>query len=78
MPLEELGVVWCMSLEQQWDRGFALLAAFSEREGHCKVPKPHMEKGLKLGRWLSEQRAAHNKGTLYAARQSQLEELGVV
>ena len=76
--LKELGVVWGMSLEQQRERSNALLAAFREREGHCNVPVTHDEQGVKLGNWLRDQRTAHKKGTLDAARRSRLEELGVV
>ena len=76
--LEALGVVWGTSAEQRWGRNFALLKAFSEREGGCEVPVAHEEEGVKLGEWLVRQRAAHTNGKLDAARQTQLEALGVV
>ena len=71
-------MVWKTSLEQRWERNFALLTAFSEREGGGEVPARHEEEGVRLGKWLSDQRTAHTNGTLDAARRTQLEALGVV
>ena len=42
------------------------------------MPWKHVEQGVKPGWWLAMQRAAHNKGTLDAARRSRLVALGVV
>ena len=64
--------------EQLWEHCFALLTAFSEREGGCKVPARHEEEGVSLGEWLVTQRAAHTNDTLGAARRTRLEALGVV
>ena len=56
---------------------FGLLLAFRDREGHCDVPDRHEEQGVKLGNWLSYQRAARKKGTLGDGRRRRLEEVGV-
>ena len=40
----------------QWERSYALLRAYREREGHANVPLRHVEEGEKLGGWLSTQR----------------------
>ena len=40
----------------QWEKNFALLRAFVEREGHANVPKSHEEDGERLGQWLGTQR----------------------
>ena len=53
--LEALGVVWDVAAEE-WERKYALLAAYREREGHANVPRMHEEGGEKLGRWLGTQR----------------------
>ena len=53
--LEALGVVWDV-LAEQWERSYALLRAYREREGHANVPKGHVEDGEKLGLWLGSQR----------------------
>ena len=71
-------MVWSISAEERWERNFALLKAFSEREEGCEVPARHEEEGLGLGEWLVTQRMAHTNGTLDAARQTRLEALGVV
>jgi len=56
--LEALGVVWDV-LAEQWERNYALLRAYREREGHANVPASHVEEGEKLGGWLSGQRKRH-------------------
>ena len=53
--LEALGVVWDVFAEQ-WERNYALLRAYREREGHARVPASHVAEGEKLGSWLSTQR----------------------
>ena len=54
--LESLGFSWD-PLAEAWNSNFAALLAFHAREGHCRVPKGHKEHGLKLGDWVSHQRA---------------------
>lgn len=46
--------------EDGWifERGFARLLAFVEREGHARVHTHHSEGGFPLGRWVSHRRAA--------------------
>ena len=74
--LEELGISWD-PLDDQWERNFALLKQFKEREGHCNVPISHEEDGVKLGIWLSTQRTSMKEEKLDESRQRRLEELGV-
>ena len=45
-----------MCIRDRWERSYALLRAYREREGHARVPAPHVEEGVRLGGWLSEQR----------------------
>ena len=40
-----------------WGRGFAALTKFKAREGHCRVPKFHIEGKYRLGQWVIVQRA---------------------
>jgi len=49
--LEEIGFVW-NRLEDRWEEGFAALKTFKAREGHCLVPKAHMEGAYNLGSWV--------------------------
>ncbi|MFE2449642.1 helicase associated domain-containing protein, partial [Streptomyces sp. NPDC059426] len=37
---------------QDWARGWAKLKAFTEREGHARVPYEHKEGAFPLGTWV--------------------------
>lgn len=56
---------------ESWERGFAALTQFAQREGHARVPQGHLENGVKLGSWVTEQRS--NRQKMSAERQSRLE-----
>jgi hypothetical protein len=73
--LEEIGFVWD-PLTADWEAGFAALKAYREREGHCRVPRPHKEGDYKLGIWVRYQRK--NKTTLTPERVQRLDEIGLV
>ena len=73
--LEALGFVWD-ALESAWDEGFAALATFKTREGHCRVPKDHVEAASKLGQWVGNQRV--NRDTMSAQRRERLDAIGFV
>jgi hypothetical protein len=62
-------------LEVQWEEAFGLLTQYVEREGQARVPIEYTEDGLKLGKWVSGQRAAYKAGKLDAGRQRRLEGL---
>src|SRR5262249_36548895 len=49
---------------------------YKEREGHCRVPRPHKENGFPLGQWVHDQRG--NKDIMSALRRQQLDEVGFV
>ena len=53
--LEAVGVVWD-AVAAQWEKNYALLRAFVEREGHANVRKSHKDDGERLGIWLGTQR----------------------
>ena len=74
--LENLGVLWDPNGDQ-WERNFALLKQFKEREDHCNVPKSHEEDGIRLGVWLNTQRTSMKEEKLDESYQQRLEELGV-
>ena len=78
--LEELGVIWNLQEtrnNRNWMHKYNLLVKFKEREGHCKVPRKHVEGGENLGSWLNDQKKAHRKGKLDPVRYQKLDELGV-
>jgi Helicase associated domain len=73
--LDEIGFIWD-PIETAWEQGFRYLTIYKEREGHCRVPKPHKEDGFPLGQWVLTRR--HNKESLSEVRQQRLDELGFV
>lgn len=64
-------------LSARWSRNYDLLLGFREREGHTRVPQAHVEEGVRLGRWLSRQRAALRGGSLSAEQTAKLRAAGV-
>jgi hypothetical protein len=63
---------------ERWERGFAALSRFREREGHCCPSRDHIEGKFKLGQWVSVQRYCHHKGLLSAERKRRLEAMRFV
>lgn len=47
--------------ESRWENGFAALARFKARKGHCRVSLRHIEGKFRLGRWVALQRKAKDK-----------------
>jgi hypothetical protein len=57
-----------------WEMGFSKLKHFSDREGHCRIPRTYMtDEGYRLGRWVGVQRT--NKKRMDSQRQERLEAL---
>jgi superfamily II DNA or RNA helicase len=73
--LDALGFVWD-PFADAWERGFAALKAFKDREGHCQVPAKHTEQGYNIGTWVQHQRAL--KDSMARERRSRLDALGFV
>ena len=53
--LDEIGFIWD-TLETAWNEGFNYLTIYKNREGHCRVPRGHIENGYRLGQWVGVQR----------------------
>ena len=64
-----------VSKNQRWERMFALLKQFHEREGHYDMPILHIEDGKKLGYWIRNQRSWRKAGKLQSVRVERLSEL---
>lgn len=62
--------------ESRWEKGFAALARFKSRKGHCCVPCGHIEGTFKLGQWVILQRRA--KAKMPAKRKRRLNAIGFV
>jgi urease accessory protein len=62
--------------EEAWNKGFAMLLAFKEREGHCYVVRDHRENGYRLGQWVAVQR--YNQDDHDDWRRAQLDKIGFV
>ena len=45
-----------IQIAMAWDERYALLEAFKEQKGHCNVPYGNVVEGVKLGRWVANQR----------------------
>jgi hypothetical protein len=48
---------------ESWERGYAALASFAERQGHARVPRDFLEGGINLGNWVAEQRGSRSRMT---------------
>ena len=58
--LDRIGFV-LDAYESRWEKGFAALAKFKARKGHCRVPCRHIEGKFRLGRWVLLQRKVKDK-----------------
>ena len=65
-----------MECEAGWEERLRSLTIYKQREGHCRVPRPHKENGFRLGEWVHNRR--QDKQSLSEARRQQLDELGFV
>jgi hypothetical protein len=65
------GWIWDVD-EESWETAYALLRAFVESEGHSRVPQQGLVNGVRLGTWVSNQRAAQKKGRLSPERAERL------
>ena len=74
--LEAAGISWD-PLADKWERNFALLEHFNEREGHGNAPHSHEEDGVKIGIWVVNQRQLYKTGRLDKSYQWRLENLGM-
>ena len=60
----------------RWERGYAALCKFREREGHCCPLRFHVERGFNLGAWVSDQR--YRRASLPLERKRRLDAIGFV
>ncbi len=72
--LNAIGFEWDF-LEARWEENFALLLAYKEKYGHCRVPKTKPE-AYALYVWCNNVRSDYKSGTLSAERIKKLESVG--
>jgi superfamily II DNA or RNA helicase len=70
--LTDIGFVWDPVLGQ-WEQYISALEVFYNREGHSVVTQGHIENGLKLGTWVTNQRK--NRARLSSAKKDRLNTL---
>jgi hypothetical protein len=83
--LDSIGFVWQVreqghnqKWEEQWNEKFRLLQEYHAEHGDCFVPYNFITANsrIKLGSWVSHQRATHAAGKLHEDRLIRLESLG--
>jgi Helicase associated domain len=76
--LEALRIRIIEGTASAWWDGYGHARAYREQNGHLGVPSGHVTaSGFPLGRWLSGQRNARNRGRLPAGRAALLDSLGI-
>ena len=49
--LKSIGFIWDKQ-EDEWEEKFAALSSFQKKEGHCRVDRRFIIRGMKLGVWI--------------------------
>ncbi|NOV26630.1 MULTISPECIES: DEAD/DEAH box helicase [Cupriavidus] len=81
--LEELRIVWKLGQqkgEKSWNAGYEAAKLYAEVFGDCNAPQSTCwpaPDGFRLGKWISEQRQSHRRGSLSEDRVRRLEGLGI-
>jgi hypothetical protein len=68
---------WTESYTARWERSFAALAKFIDREGHMDVPGDHVEDGVRLRSWIGNQLTIHASGKMPDERIARLDGLAL-
>jgi hypothetical protein len=71
--LDSIGFTWD-PITEQWEKGFAALVEFHQRQGHSRAAKNNSGSDLKVGTWVATQRK--NKHRLTAEQIRRLDSLG--
>lgn len=73
--LDMMGFIW-EPTEALWEEMFARLVAFSERIGHCNVPRTHEDEAL--SNWIGTQRVWKKRNKMPVDRIDRLNNIGFV
>ena len=75
--LNGIGFTWVTrESSRPWNEWFALLKAYKEEYGHCRVPRRAEYRGFNLGAWVHNQRCIHKNGKLSEERVARLDDFG--
>lgn len=75
--LEKIGMVWD-AFGEKWEKGYAAAAQYYADNGNLSVPVAYVTKdGMRLGRWLANQKQAYAGGSLPQQKIARLETLGM-
>nr|WP_262918082.1 helicase associated domain-containing protein [Pontibacter sp. E15-1] len=77
--LDKLNFIWSFDTikSKTWDKRYAQLQAFQQKNGHSFVPINFSE-NKKLGNWVASQRGLEANGRLEPIKKKKLDELGFV
>ena len=69
---EAAGWTWD-PLADEFAAALKRLHSYVRRHGHARVPQDHVERGFRLGKWVSHRRREYRNGCLLQARAGALE-----
>jgi len=75
--LDAIGMIWSDRNERQWDQYYEKVRQYYQRHGTLSMPQQYVMDGMKIGSWLSRQKAAYRAGRLSERRAGKMEAIGV-
>lgn len=77
--LEAIGMQWGTRHSDAWKQNFEAVRHYKELNGHLNISASYAsEEGLRIGRWLRNQRDSYKAGTLSVERKEKLIAIGMV
>ena len=75
--LESIGMVWNV-LESKWEKFYSLAEKYYNDNGHLNVPNLYCYDGVKLGKWISQQRQKVKMKNYSKERVERLNKIGMI
>ena len=76
--LEAIGMEWEGPNARKWTRGYSEAAAYYAAHGDLNVPANYISNGIRLWKFLNDQRVQYRKGSLEPDKIARLEAIGMV
>ena len=79
--LEEIGINWFRCDDVSWEQNFEEAVKYYQYNGHLRVPVKYItEKGLALGKWISNQRVKYRNRSNHLSEEQiiQLNDIGMI